>query len=71
MGRNNLNKVINPDSKIGIRFPIIGSDYSVLSDYTRVTIDTETGKPIKLTKFLGCLVKRTAADIRAGKKIRV
>jgi hypothetical protein len=71
MGRNSLNKTVNPDDKIGIQFPFIGSDYIAISDYIRTVIDKETGKPITLTKFLGGLVKKTAASIRAGKRIKV
>jgi len=71
MGRNSLNKTVNPDDKIGIQFPFSGADYITITDYIRTSIDKETGKPMKLTKFLGNIVQKTAASIRAGKRIKV
>lgn len=48
---------------------ISGADHRLLVETLKTVIDSETGKPIKLGKYLDRLVTRKVQDIRNGKKI--
>lgn len=71
MGRYTKDHIIADDQKLGVQFQFSGADYKTIVGYLKTAIDKDTGKPMKLTKFLGNLVSRTAESIRNGKKIHV
>jgi hypothetical protein len=71
MGRNRKDHIIGDDDKIGIQFVFKGLDYKTIVDHLKTRIDPETKKPYKLSKFLGVTVSKIAADIRAGKLIKI
>lgn len=50
---------------------ITGSDHRLLVETLKTVIDSETGKPVKIGKFLDRLVTRKVRDIRNGKKVNV
>ena len=71
MGRHSK-RTYTDDELIGLPpAHISGADHRLLVETLKTVTDSETGKPVKLGKFLDRLVAKKVADIRAGKKIRV
>lgn len=50
---------------------VTGEDHRLLIETLKTVIDKDTGKPIRLGKFLDKLVENKVADIRAGKRIKI
>ena len=71
MGRYTKDREISDDEKVGVQFLFNGADYKTIVDHLKELTDAETGKPMRLTKFLARVVSRIAADIRAGKRIKI
>ena len=71
MGRNTKDHIINDDDKIGIQFMTKGSNYRTVKEYAETIVNPETKKPYTMSGFLGNLVSKIAADIRAGKRIKI
>ena len=71
MGRH-TKRIYTDDELIGLPpAHISGADHRLLVETLKTVTDSETGKPVKLGKFLDRLVTKKVQDIRAGKKIRV
>ena len=71
MGRH-TKRTYTDDELIGLPpAHISGADHRLLVDTLKTVIDGETGKPVKLGKYLDRLVTKKVQDIRNGKKIRV
>ena len=71
MGRH-AKRTYTDDELIGLPpAHISGADHRLLVETLKTVTDSETGKPVKLGKYLDRLVTKQVADIRAGKKIRV
>ena len=50
---------------------ISGSDYQVIKDNVeKLGYDQETGYAMNVSKYLAAFLKATAADIRAGKRMK-
>ena len=71
MGRH-AKRIYTDDELIGLPpAHISGADHRLLVETLKTVTDSETGKPVKLGKFLDRLVTNKVADIRKGKKIHV
>lgn len=70
MGRYTKDQEISDDAKIGVQFKFNGADYKTIVEHLKESRDKD-GKQIGLTKFLARVVSRIAADIRAGKRIKI
>lgn len=71
MGRH-TKRTYTDDELIGLPpAHISGADHRLLVETLKTVTDSDTGKPVKLGKYLDRLVTNKVADIRKGKKIRV
>ena len=71
MGRH-TKRTYGDDELIGLPpAHISGADHRLLVETLKTVTDSETGKPVRIGKFLDRLVTNKVADIRKGKKIRV
>lgn len=50
---------------------ISGADHRLLVETLRTVTDSETGKPVKLGKFLDRLATKQVQEIRKGKRIKI
>ena len=69
MGRH-AKRTYTDDELIGLAH-ISGADHRLLVETLKTVTDSETGKPVKLGKYLDRLVTKQVQEIRKGKKIHV
>lgn len=50
---------------------VSGADHRLLVETLKTVTDSETGKPVKLGKFLDRLVTKQVQEIRKGKRIKI
>ena len=50
---------------------ISGADHRLLVETLKTVTDSETGKPVKLGKYLDRLVIKQVQEIRKGKRIKI
>jgi hypothetical protein len=71
MGRKQK-RIYSDDELIGLPpAHISGADHRLLVETLKTVTDSETGKPVKLGKFLDRLVTKQVQEIRKGKRIKI
>lgn len=71
MGRH-AKRAYSDDELVGLPpAHISGADHRLLVETLKTVTDSETGKPVKLGKYLDRLVTKQVQEIRKGKKIHV
>ena len=71
MGRH-AKRTYTDDELIGLPpTHISGADHRLLVETLKTVTDSETGKPVKLGKYLDRLVTKQVQEIRKGKRIKI